>query len=76
MRETEAITIHAAPSAAQIFRDTPTEQQRRIKALLGLRLSGLTQQTVPLQALMREISRNAQARGLTPELLDSLSEDI
>lgn len=70
--ETEAITIRVTPDAARVFNAVSAEQQRKLEALLSLRLLELTQHSESLEDVMREISPNAQARGLTPEILDAL----
>ena len=43
-----------------------------MNALLSLKLTEVARTTRPLEDIMSEISRNAQARGLTPEILESL----
>ncbi len=70
--ETETITIRVAPDAARVFNTVSEDQQRKLEALLSLRLLEVTQQEEPLEAVMRDISRKAQARGLTPEILESI----
>lgn len=73
--ETETITIRVAPDAARVFNDGSEEEQRKLAALLSLRLLEVTQQEESLENVMRDISRKAQARGLTPEILESLLHD-
>lgn len=70
--ETETITIRVAPAAAQLFNTVSPAQQRKLEALLSLRLLELAQQEESLEEVMRDISRKAQARGLTPEMLESI----
>lgn len=71
---TEPITIHVAPDAARVF-NTVSVEQRKLEALLSLRLLELTQREESLEDVMRDISRKAQARGLTPEILESILND-
>lgn len=73
--ESETITIRVTPDAARAFKTVSADQQRKLEALLSLRLLELTQQEESLEDVMRNISRKAQARGLTPEILESLLAD-
>ncbi len=70
--ETETITIRVAPDAARVFNTVSPDQQRKLEALLSLRLLELARQEESLEEVMRDISRKAQARGLTPEILESI----
>ena len=69
------ISIHVSPEAAQAFFAASTEERRKIELLLSLRLLEVTRPQKPLSQVMREISRTAQARGLTSEMLDDLLEE-
>jgi hypothetical protein len=52
------------------------EDRRKLQLLLRLRLRELTGSPArPLKEIMDEIGRCAEARGLTPELLESLLSD-
>jgi hypothetical protein len=73
--ETETITIRVTPDVARVFNMVSEAQQRKLEALLSLRLLEVTQQDESLEAVMRDISRKAQDRGLTPEMLDSMLKD-
>lgn len=70
--ETKAITIRVNAEVARIFEAASEEQRRKLEALLSLKLSDATRSKRPLEELMREISRSAQAKGLTPEILNSI----
>jgi hypothetical protein len=73
---TTTITIQVETEAAKAFAAASPEEQRKIQLLLSLRLEDLTTpQGKSLQAVMDEIGANAAARGLTPEILDSLLHD-
>jgi hypothetical protein len=67
--ETKAITIHVLPEAARTYESAPPEQRRKLDALLSLKLTEVARGARPLEEVMSEISRNAQQRGMTPELL-------
>jgi hypothetical protein len=48
------------------------EQQRKLEALLSLKLTEVARTTRPLEDIMSEMSHRTQARGLTPEILELL----
>lgn len=67
------ITIPLDPQTAQAYNSAPAEEKRKMQALLGLwlrELAGSDQRS--LQQTLDEAGRKAQARGLTPEMLESL----
>lgn len=70
--ETKTITIRVSAEVARIFEAASEDQRRKLEALLSLTLGDATRNKRPLEEVMREIGRNAQARGLTPEILDSI----
>ncbi|MEO0014946.1 MAG: hypothetical protein RLZZ535_3335 [Cyanobacteriota bacterium] len=70
--ETKPITIRVNPEVARIFETFPEEQKRKIEAFLSLKLTQVTREKRTLEEVMSDISRKAQERGLTPEVLDSL----
>ena len=70
--ETKTITIRVNAEVARIFEAASEEQRRKLEALLSLKLSDVTRNKRTLEEVMAEISRKAQARGLTPEMLDSI----
>jgi hypothetical protein len=68
-----AITIPVDPETARAFEAASAEEQRKLRLLLSLRLRELTTTTLPpLQAILDEVGREAQEKGLTPEILDTL----
>lgn len=70
--ETQAITIRVSPEAARVYNTATAEQQRKLEVLLSLKLTEVARAPRALENVMDEISRKAQARGLTPEILESL----
>jgi hypothetical protein len=70
--ETKPITIRVNPEAAHIFETAPEEQRLKFEALLSLKLTQATHAKRSLEEVMDDISDKAQARGLTPEILDSI----
>lgn len=74
--ETTTITIEVDAEAASIYNAASPEEQKKMQILLSLRLRDLTlKPRRPLKEVMDDIARNAQARGLTPEILDSILQD-
>lgn len=70
-----AITIRVDPEAAQAYETASLEEKRKLDALLSLKLTEVTKAERPLEDIMQDISRNAQARGLTPEVLHTLLDE-
>jgi len=67
------ITIPLDPQTARTFDSASAEEKRKIQAILSLWLRELAQGGSPsLQQVLDNIGRKALARGLTPEILDSL----
>lgn len=69
---TEEITIRVDPEAARAYREAPEQERRKLDLLLSLRLQDALRPSGSLKELMRDISRKAQERGLTPEILESI----
>jgi hypothetical protein len=73
---TETISITVDADAARSFTNAPPEKRRKVELLLSLRLRELTQgRARPLQEIMDEIGLEAEAKGLTPETLESMLGD-
>lgn len=71
----ESIRIRVDPEAARAYRSVSERERRKLDLLLSLRLREVTEREESLEEVMREISRNAQARGLTEEALADLLRD-
>jgi len=69
------ITISLDADTAKLYSQMPAELQRKLQLLLNLWLRDLIISSRPLEEIMDEISQKAQARGLTPEILDALLND-
>jgi hypothetical protein len=73
---TATISIEVDSEAAKVFAAASQEERRRLELLLGLRLRELTSGPIrPLTEIMDEMGTDAEARGLTPEILNSLLHD-
>lgn len=72
----ETISIEVDSETALALPAAGTEDRRKLDLLLSLRLRELTLNPPrPLQQIMDEVSRNAEERGLTPEILQTLLGD-
>jgi len=70
---TESIWITVDAHAASTFCQAPPEERRKMEILLGLRLRELTSKDASsLQEIMDEVGQQAEARGLTPEMVASM----
>ncbi len=72
----ETITLQVESEAARYYNDAPQTDKQKLQALFGSWLKQYAEADVDsLKRTMDEISRNAQNRGLTPEILESLLAD-
>lgn len=70
---TVPITLHVDPEAAKAYEAMTEEERNKIEAVLSLRLKGLLAPTgITLRQAMDELGREAEANGLTPEILESI----
>ena len=73
---TESISITVDARAARTFFQAPPEERRKMEILLGLRLRELTAKNPrALTEIMDEIGSQAKAKGLTPEMVESMLRD-
>jgi hypothetical protein len=68
--QTEQITITVDREAAEAYRAASEQERRKLDLLLTLGLHDVLQPTGSLQDCMHHISRKAQERGLTLEMLE------
>ena len=71
----QTINIQVSLEAAKAFRNASESERKKLELLLALRLLEVSRARKPLEEVMREASRSAQTRGLTPEILDDLLKD-
>jgi hypothetical protein len=70
---TSSISIEVDADTARAFSTASEEDRRKMQLLLNLRLRELVNSpSRPLKEIMDEIGTEAQARGLTPEILESI----
>lgn len=68
----EQITISVNSDVANAYRAASEEERCKLDLLVNLRLRDATRTKISLKQIMWEISQNAQKRGLTPEILQSI----
>ena len=73
---TETITLEVESDVARLYNDAPQTDKEKLQALFGSWLKQYAEADAEsFKRTMDEISRNAQSRGLTPEILESLLAD-
>jgi hypothetical protein len=73
---TATISLPLDATTARAYAGASPEDRKQLELLLALRLRELTAHPGrPLREVMDEIGQSAEARGLTPELLESLLRD-
>jgi mRNA-degrading endonuclease RelE of RelBE toxin-antitoxin system len=67
------ITIEVSPEVAEAYQSASPKARQRIQAFIEILLQDHVERDVALfRELMDEISDKAEARGLTPEILESI----
>jgi hypothetical protein len=70
---TATISVEVDADAARAFSSASPEDREKLALLLSLRLRELTSRPPrSLNQIMDEIGQQAEARGMTPELLEKL----
>ena len=70
---TETIEIEVQTDVAEIYNSASEEDKEKLQALFEVWLKEYSGSDVEsLKKTMDKISRNAQNKGLTPEILDSI----
>ena len=73
---TANITIEVDEAMARYFFEASPGERKKLQLLLSLRLKELTvARSKSLQEIMDEMSQEAESRGLTPEILETLLRD-
>ena len=73
---TANITIEVDEAAARAYAASAPDEQKKLQLLLSLRLQELmSTHGKSLKTVMNEIGQAADARGLTPEVLEILLRD-
>jgi hypothetical protein len=72
---TEEITLRVSPEAAQAYRRATPQEQLKLEASVNLQSLGQLQPRRTLDAIIADMSLQAQERSLTPEALADLLRD-
>jgi hypothetical protein len=72
MSAMQTISVQVTPEAARVYRKASAAKRKKMELLLSMRLLEAASSRKSLETVMREISRSAQERGLTPEILEEL----
>jgi hypothetical protein len=70
--KTETITVNVTPQAATVYRSATADDRRKLDLLVSLQLAGFSTSGDSLEKVMDDMSREALASGLTPEILDAI----
>ena len=71
----EQITVSVDPEVAKRYRSASDNERRKLDLLVSLRLLDATESGKSLRETVQEISRSAQRRGLTPEILQAILDE-
>jgi len=66
------VNIPIDNQTAEMYQQASSVDQRKMQLLMGLWLREFEKPSITLEKLMDDISRKAQERGLTPEILESI----
>ena len=66
------ITVSVDSDVARTYRSASYDERRKLDMLINLRLRDATTSKKSLRDVMFDLSRNAQQRGLTREILQSI----
>ncbi|MBE2223156.1 MAG: hypothetical protein IAF02_16560 [Anaerolineae bacterium] len=69
------ITVQLDKDAARIYTKAPQTDKEKLNLLFSMWIKEYGDPEISLPDVMDEISDKAQARGLTPEILESLLND-
>ena len=75
MTAMETIAVKVTPQAAKAFRSASDAERRKMELLLSLRLLDVAESSQSLEDVMRQISKSAQARGLTEKELQEILDE-
>ena len=71
----DRITVSVDSDVARAYRSASDSERRKLDLLINLHLRDVTAAGKSLRRTMSEISRKAQRRGLTPEILQSILDE-
>ena len=71
----EENTVSVDPDVAAAYRSSSDNDRRKLDLLVNLRLRDATTSGESLKQIMLDIGQNAQRRGLTPKILQSILDE-
>ena len=71
----DRITVSVDSDVARAYRSASDSERRKLDLLINLHLRDVTASGKSLRKTMSKISRKAQRRGLTPEILQSILDE-
>jgi hypothetical protein len=72
---TEQITISVDSEVASAYMAASQSERQKLDLLVSLRLREVTRSTQSLREIAAEVSKKAQQRGLTPEILKNILDE-
>ena len=72
---TETITVTVDSEVAEKYRSASDMDRLRMDFLINSHLRRMMGPRRPLEEIMRDLSREAQENGLTPEILQSILDE-
>jgi len=66
------VNVSLDNETAKIYQQASSAEKKKMQVLLSLWLREFEKPSITLDQLMDDISRKAQERGLTPEILESI----
>ena len=67
-----SVNVPLDNETAKIYQQASSAEKKKMQVLLSLWLREFEKPSTTLEKLMDDISRKAQERGLTPEILESI----
>ncbi len=69
------VQIPLDAETARIYKKASAEDKKKLRLLMSLWLREFEKPSMSLKELMGDLSRKAEKRGLTPEILESILND-
>ena len=73
--KTDTITVTVDAEVAEKYRSATESDRLKLDWLVSIHLRNLMGPRRPLEETMRELSRQSQENGLTPEILQSILDE-
>lgn len=72
---TEQITVSVDSDVASAYMAASQSERQKLDLLVSLHLREVTRSTQSLREIAAEVSKKAQQRGLTPEILKTILDE-